>query len=370
VHWLTMSKVDSERVRHVVAPLSFHLSLFFNHFPPHGCCYSVPCSTSLPLSQLPVLPTLVCSTSLFNLSVLPTVVTRLHVRLSLSTSTPLLPLPHRLSRSPPALFAPGQVITRLLQRKRLFWEQQSADGSSSGSGGGNGSSSNILDQYSAAVAAAAVAAAAAAAASSTGGGGGGAVLFCVVGAKLSEGINFSDGLARCVCMVGLPFPNPSDPELKARMAYFARSSPAASTGPTTTATTSATTPTATTPTSATASNGAAGIPSAPSTSPRTTTAPTSARRTSRSSDGQEYYENICMRAVNQSIGRAIRHRLDHASIVLIDARFAEARIRRKLPRWIDRRVQVCVCSCLCARACVRACVGKRESDCICAGECL
>jgi len=118
------------------------------------------------------------------------------------------------------------------------------------------------------------------------------MLFCVVGAKMSEGINFSDGLARCVAMVGLPFPNPSDPELRERMAYFDR------------------------------------------------TATTDTVTGSRSGGGQEYYENICMRAVNQSIGRAIRHRLDHATILLLDERYAEARIRSKLPRWIDRRVTV------------------------------
>jgi chromosome transmission fidelity protein 1 len=34
--------------------------------------------------------------------------------------------------------------------------------------------------------------------------------------------------------------------------------------------------------------------------------------------GSEYYENICMKSVNQCIGRAIRHRNDYASIVLMD----------------------------------------------------
>lgn len=50
--------------------------------------------------------------------------------------------------------------------------------------------------------------------------------------------------------------------------------------------------------------------------------------------GREFYENACMRAVNQSIGRAIRHREDYASIILIDKRYAGQRIQDKLPGWI------------------------------------
>ena len=44
-------------------------------------------------------------------------------------------------------------------------------------------------------------------------------MFAVIGAKLSEGLNFADDLARAVVIVGLPFPNLGSPELRERMKY-------------------------------------------------------------------------------------------------------------------------------------------------------
>eukprot|EP00884_Botryococcus_braunii_P018140 jgi/Botrbrau1/5009/Bobra.0396s0030.1 len=121
----------------------------------------------------------------------------------------------------------------------------------------------------------------------------GALLLCVVGAKMSEGINFGDDLARCVVVVGLPFPNPADPELKERMAYL---------------------------------DGAAlGTASPQDPSP-----------------GRQYYEDLCMKAVNQCVGRVIRHRNDWAAIILADSRYSfkpgtpgsSNRMVEKLPGWV------------------------------------
>jgi len=74
----------------------------------------------------------------------------------------------------------------------------------------------------------------------------------------------------------------------------------------------------------------------------------------------ELYENMCMNAVNQSIGeflsccilsrqgslkrmhvgRAIRHRDDWASLIFLDRRYATMSIRNKLPKWIGSRLVV------------------------------
>ncbi len=115
----------------------------------------------------------------------------------------------------------------------------------------------------------------------------GGLLLAVIGGSLSEGINFSDALGRGVVVIGLPFPNPHSPEWKAKMDYISQKA------------------------SATAS----GI------------GKTAAR---------EFYENACMRAVNQCIGRAIRHREDYAAIMLLDRRYGHERIRSKLPGWIKK----------------------------------
>jgi chromosome transmission fidelity protein 1 len=112
----------------------------------------------------------------------------------------------------------------------------------------------------------------------------GALLFAVIGGTLSEGINFSDALGRGVIVVGLPFPNPHSAEWKAKMQYI------------------------------------------------------TSKENVRGGDGKaaarDFYENACMRAVNQCVGRAIRHKGDYAAIMMLDKRYGGERIQNKLPKWI------------------------------------
>ncbi|KAJ2961754.1 hypothetical protein NQZ79_g2978 [Umbelopsis isabellina] len=121
-------------------------------------------------------------------------------------------------------------------------------------------------------------------------GGSGALLLCVVNGKMSEGINFSDRLGRAVVMVGLPFANLASASLKEKIKYVKEHAIV---------------------------------------------------KNSETDAGREYYENLCMRSVNQSIGRAIRHRNDFATVILLDDRYNTPRIKKKLPGWFRESVSEC-----------------------------
>lgn len=103
----------------------------------------------------------------------------------------------------------------------------------------------------------------------------GAILFAVVRGSLSEGINFSDKLGRCVIIIGMPYLNKSDPEVQSKMKFYNKL---------------------------------------------------------KTYSGTQYYENACEVAINQSIGRAIRHIKDYAAIILIDNRHTNKLSRR--PKWM------------------------------------
>ncbi|XP_041060886.1 regulator of telomere elongation helicase 1 isoform X2 [Carcharodon carcharias] len=56
--------------------------------------------------------------------------------------------------------------------------------------------------------------------------------------------------------------------------------------------------------------------------------------------GQEWYRQQASRAVNQAIGRVIRHRNDYGAIFLCDHRFIGAEVRSQLPSWVRPYVKV------------------------------
>ncbi|KAJ1984146.1 ATP-dependent DNA helicase chl1 [Dimargaris cristalligena] len=169
----------------------------------------------------------------------------------------------------------------------------------------------------------------------------GALLLSVVGGKMSEGINFGDDLGRGIVMVGLPFANLGSRELQEKIRFVGES---ARRVPVTSATTvgeesgdlPATKREGSGGPSSDASSRSSELPSA-----STNGGPVDIRTVLQSSEAQTYYENLCMKAVNQSIGRAIRHRNDYAVIVLLDERYSTSRISRKLPGWIEQRRTQC-----------------------------
>lgn len=95
--------------------------------------------------------------------------------------------------------------------------------------------------------------------------------------KLSEGIDFSDDAARCVIMVGIPYPQMNDPNVIMKKHYLDSKKP---------------------------------------------------------NSGSHWYNQEACRSVNQSIGRVIRHINDFGIIVLADERFSWSTNQKDLPGWV------------------------------------
>lgn len=57
--------------------------------------------------------------------------------------------------------------------------------------------------------------------------------------------------------------------------------------------------------------------------------------------GQNFYENLCLKAINQCVGRAIRHRNDYATVILLDERYNRISVKNALPNWIKKSLKTC-----------------------------
>ncbi|KAI9495389.1 helicase C-terminal domain-containing protein [Zychaea mexicana] len=110
----------------------------------------------------------------------------------------------------------------------------------------------------------------------------GAILFAVYRGKVSEGIDFTDNNCRAVVALGIPFPNIKDVQVELKKDY----------------------------------------------------------NTKRCKDGEHvldgggWYRTQAYRAINQALGRCIRHRRDWGAIILLESRFSEAQNVSQLSKWV------------------------------------
>ncbi|KAA6399878.1 MAG: putative Fanconi anemia group J protein [Streblomastix strix] len=129
---------------------------------------------------------------------------------------------------------------------------------------------------------------------------GGALLFAVCRGKVSEGINFADDMARCVVLMGIPFPSKMATDIKLKMDFNdqeyqrylqqMRSSNQYSRSRS----------------NVNSSSSSISSTAVPLIQPLT---------------GNEWYSLQATRAANQALGRVIRHRADYGALILLDSRF-------------------------------------------------
>ncbi|XP_012926274.1 regulator of telomere elongation helicase 1 isoform X5 [Heterocephalus glaber] len=119
----------------------------------------------------------------------------------------------------------------------------------------------------------------------------GATFLAVCRGKASEGLDFSDINGRGVIITGLPYPPRMDPRVVLKMQFLDEMRGQSQAG-------------------------------------------------GQFLSGQEWYRQQASRAVNQAIGRVIRHRHDYGAIFLCDHRFTYADAKAQLPSWVRPYLKV------------------------------
>ncbi|RZC32720.1 regulator of telomere elongation helicase 1 -like [Asbolus verrucosus] len=116
----------------------------------------------------------------------------------------------------------------------------------------------------------------------------GAIFMGVCRGKVSEGLDFADINGRAVFITGLPYPPLKDPRiiLKKRYLDICHS------------------------------------------------------KDKEYLTGDEWYSLEATRAINQAIGRVIRHRYDYGAIILLDSRFTSCRIKNNMSKWLQQHIKV------------------------------
>ncbi|XP_057974456.1 uncharacterized protein LOC131162218 isoform X2 [Malania oleifera] len=114
----------------------------------------------------------------------------------------------------------------------------------------------------------------------------GAAFLAVCRGKVSEGIDFSDENARVVIVVGIPFPNINDIQVAQKKKY------------------------------------------------------NDMYKSSKNLlSGNEWYCHQAFRALNQAVGRCIRHRFDYGAVILLDERFREERNTTYISKWLRKSIR-------------------------------
>lgn len=112
---------------------------------------------------------------------------------------------------------------------------------------------------------------------------GGALLLAVCRGKVSEGLDFADNCARAVVTVGIPFPNVKDMQVDLKRKYNDQQ----------------------------------------------------CRLGRPVMGGNAWYETQAFRALNQALGRCIRHSADWGALIIIDHRFSQQpKFQKALSKWI------------------------------------